>query len=197
MQRPLAPVGRRVRITWTEDEPYSAVVQNVASSQYLAVTPDGRNFLIPSSAVVEPAGTAPVEPSFRLDYEDPAWGSVSGTVSSFSTRQDVTTTGDQLDMILDGKLGTLVGATFIQGEHEGLALLRSATVVVHASVERGELRASVELPSGRIQGALGSRGRPITFVTEAALSDRFLRVKIEAVAGEVSNIVYSVRVTSP
>ena len=152
--------------------------------------------MIPSSALDDPAPKPPVEPPPDLEYDNPVWATASGSVSSFSTRQTVTTTGNQLEMILDGKLGTLVGATFLQGEHDGLAQLPSADVVVHASVDRGELRASVELPSGRVRSAVGSRERPITFVSEAAPTGRVLRVKLEAVGGEVSDIAYLVRVTS-
>jgi hypothetical protein len=147
--------------------------------------------------VQTPATPAPAEPPEGAGYDDAAWGSASGSVTNFSSRQNVTISGSHLEMILDGKLGTLVGGTFIQGEHEGLAPLQSVSVVVHASVEGGELRASVELPSGRIHGAVGSRARPITFVSESVPSGRVLRVKLEAVSGEVSNVVYSVWITSP
>ena len=109
--------------------------------------------------------------------------------------QTVTTTGNQLEMILTANWARLSGRPS-SGEHDGLAQLPSADVVVHASVDRGELRASVELPSGRVRSAVGCRERPITFVSKAAPTGRVLRVKLEAVGGEVSDIAYLVRVTS-
>ena len=77
-----------------------------------------------------------------------------------------------------------------------MAQFPTATIVVHASVETGQLRASVELPSGRIQGAVGGAGAPITFITDAAVSGRRVRVRMEALSGQVTNVLYTVRVTA-
>ena len=98
MQTSSRPPSGRVLITWTDSELFSAIAERVSDDQLLLRTQDGRSFLIPASIVLPEGGRPLAQFSEPLLFDDPAWWSASGSVTNFSSRQNVTIMGSRLEM---------------------------------------------------------------------------------------------------
>ena len=118
--------------------------------------------------------------------------STSGSVTGSSTACSSSSSSGSCR----GTLATLSG-TYAQASKQLRIGVRSVTVNVHASVDKGSVRVYVVAPDGTEQGATATPEQPATFSAQAQASSKTFRVYFEAVEGTASGVSYSIDYTAP